>query len=217
MNKFKNILIATIERYKPKKVIIQNLADSCNGVKNQSNRIEADCGLIDSIFTATEEIANLIKDVSEYTFVEYYNVYGNHSEIHKDKIFNIEEENLERLITWGLQSIFNCDNVVIHGAENTIVYDLYGEKVFLQHGHNNLSIDKITNKCKRLPRLTYQGHYHTYKVTTLGFTESIQVGAMLGSDSYAESKGYLSPATQLINIISEDWNVIHIPVYLNEV
>ena len=215
MKEFKNKVINEIIYWNVEKVIIQNLGDSINGNINMANRIESDCGLVDSVAIATQEIANFIKDISEVSTVEYYQVYGNHSNMFKDKTFNIEEENMERFITWGLQNIFSESvRVKIHSAEDVIGYNLYDELICLQHGHQQISIEKLTDKFKRVPRFMYCGHMHNFKITTKGNCEEIQVGCMLGVDSYAFSKGFTGRPSQLISIVSSDWeNVSHIPVY----
>lgn len=213
MKEFTNRLVQEVLFYEPEKVIIQNIGDSISGIKNIANRIESDAGLIDSTIVAVEEIASMLKEVSKYAFVEYYNVFANHSELHKDKILNIEEENLERFITWGLKNIFDTPRVIINDAEDVVSYELYGEIVAIHHGHNNLSIEKITSKTKRVPKSIYQGHFHSFCIKTVGMTEMIQVGAMLGTDSYALSKGFIGEPSQLITIVESDWKRQYIPIY----
>ena len=39
----------------PERTIVINLGDSLNGILNQANRIESDCGLIESCFPATSD------------------------------------------------------------------------------------------------------------------------------------------------------------------
>ena len=212
MKEFTNKVIEEVLFYEPEKVIVQNIGDSINGLKNMANRIEADGGFIDSIIIAVEEIASMLKEISKYAQVEYYNVFANHSEVHKDKILNIEEENMERFITWGLNNIFDTPRVTINNAEDVVFYELYGEIVALHHGHNNLSIEKITNKTKRVPKSIYQGHFHYMYIKTVGMTELVQIGSMMGSDSYALSKGFIGEPSQLITIVESDWNRRYIPI-----
>lgn len=204
--------------HKPERVIIQNLGDSINGIKNMANRIESDCGLIDSIQIAVEEIANLLMSISEISpRVEYYNVFANHSEIFKDKILNIEEENFERLITWGLQGLLKYyDNIEINTANDVVKYDLYNEITCLHHGHNNLDIGKFTYKYGKYPRLIFKGHYHSFKIDTKGSAEEVQVGTMMGSDSYANSKGFISTPSQLITLVNDKFDIAYIPIYFKE-
>lgn len=200
----------------PERIIVINLGDSLSGVKNIANRIEADCGLIDSVKCATEEIASFLKHLSHFGKVEYYNVHGNHSDIHKDKILNIEEENLERLITWGLSNIFSESNrIEIHPAEDVIGIEVYGKLIACQHGHNNLSVEKLTGKFDKVPRLSLSGHFHSFQILTKGNTECVQVGTMMGSDSYAMSKGFTGKPSQLLIVVNEKWKVEYKPIYFN--
>jgi len=200
----------------PERIIVINLGDSLNGILNQVNRIESDCRLIESVKYATEEIASFLRHLSHFGKVEYYNVYGNHSNIHKDKILNIEEENLERLITWGLSNIFSeSKRIEIHPAEDVIGIEVYGKLVACQHGHNNLSVEKLTGKFDRVPRLSLSGHFHHFQILTKGNTECVQVGTMMGSDSYAMSKGFTGKPSQLLIVIDEKWKVEYKPIYFD--
>jgi NAD-dependent SIR2 family protein deacetylase len=200
----------------PERIIVINLGDSINGILNQANRIESDCGLIESVKCTTEEIASFLRHLSHFGKVEYYNVYGNHSNIHKDKILNIEEENLERLITWGLSNIFSeSKRIEIHPAEDVIGIEVYGKLVACQHGHNNISVEKLTGKFDKVPRLSLHGHFHNFQIQTKGNTECVQVGTMMGSDSYAMSKGFIGKPSQLLIVIDENWKVEYKPIYFD--
>ena len=44
-------------------------------------------------------------------------------------------------------------------------------------------------------------------------TEEVQVGSMMGVDSYALSKGFIGEPSQLITIVESDWKRQYIPIY----
>ena len=127
-----------------------------------------------------------------------------------------DSENLERLITWGLSNIFSeSKRIEIHPAEDVIGIEVYGKIIACQHGHNNLSVEKLTGKFDRVPRLSLNGHWHSLQILTKGNTECVQVGTMMGSDSYAMSKGFTGKPSQLLIVIDEKWKVEYKPIYFN--
>lgn len=206
-------------RYKPEHIYITNLGDLLNGIIKASNRANSDMNTMESIQFCIEQLIIIINTLKTYAPVTFTGVISNHSRWFEDKTSSINDENFENIITWTLYKIFEYDsNVDIKlntGASNEI--EIYNEKIMITHGDSWSNAEKTMSNMKKYYPLILQGHLHNLNIKTVGSSESVTVGSLVGSDEYASNKELYSRPSQLITMVDKNWNKIFIPVYLDKI
>lgn len=138
-------------------------------------------------------------------------VTGNHDRIDKDKTYvKPGEDNLTYIIYKTLELLCQqsgLKNVSFQIATGLYTHvDIYGNVVVFEHGDElkNLNRDTVLNQMnKRQVQIGKIVHFfrfgHWHEPVNYGQGRIIGNGSVPGQDSYADSKGFLSEAIQIMN------------------
>lgn len=212
---YKEGIIKEIELHKPNKIIVVGLGDMLNGIIHVSGRVNSDLNVINSLKIVTEEILKLLISLSNYCKVEYMQVLGNHSRVISDKTEAIYDENFEKLIEWYLGvALKSYSNITITHTTGTFVeFDTKGFKIIITHGDDTSKDEAFLYNTNKKIDLILKGHWHSYKINTIGNTEIVTTGSMCGVDEYAIKRQLYSKPSQLIVALGNNGHKKYIPIY----
>lgn len=180
------------------------MGDMLDGMLRQSQLMRLEYGLIESTMRLAEYLAAWIYRLQAETgcLVSVYAVSGNHSEVRPLKAKNreFEEENLEKIIMWYIESRLpsssiyvdpTCERIKCVNIEGYSFLLLHGdeERAMPDHAHNAVSlygepIDFFICAHKHREQEYPSG------ATPDGNSVVIRTPSICGPDRYAQSKGY---------------------------
>lgn len=188
----------------PHTIFVCIMGDMLDGMLRQSQLMRLEYGLIESTIRLSEYLAIWMQRLHVETgcLVSVHAVSGNHSEVRplKAKSREFEEENLEKIIMWYLESRISSDGIYIDPACNRLNYlNIEGYSFLLLHGDEERSIPDIARNAVNLYGEPIDffvcAHKHRDQEWPSGATPDgnsvvIRVPSICGPDRYAQSKGY---------------------------
>ena len=179
------------------------VGDLLDGMLRQSQLMRLQYGVVESTMRLSEFLANWLNELSLTFDVKVHGATGNHSEIRPlgSKKGDFEEENLERIIFWYLNSRLE-ENKRVEIFDNIRSIDFFksaGLNILLLHGDSEQSIDKLAanaiTQYNEPIDIIICGHKHREMefpsgMSPRGDTTIIRVPSICGVDSYAMRKGY---------------------------
>lgn len=201
--------VKCLERHRPSKLHIVILGDMIEGTLRPTSQIEASELGADQIMKVSEILADIIAELSRhvpYTLV--YSTYGNHARTVQKYVDSIHADNLERIIPWWLQQrLGEFDNIeFMDSIHEFICVDVAGFLVAAVHGDMDskkdlgpVSIAVFNRLFGKVPDYACMGHvHHNSGMDDMGI-ETITVGTLSGTDSYANSKRlYATPSQTMM-------------------
>ncbi len=193
------------------------VGDLIDGILRQNQLMRLEYGLVESVISLSEYLAQWLNRLSEKTVVYVYGVTGNHAEVRplKAKAREFEEENLEKIIFWYLSSRLK-DNSRVHIDEECgrmKKVSVCGYSFVLLHGDGEKSIGDIARNTINLysEKIDYFvcGHLHKEQEYPNGATNDgnsviIRVPSLCGMDKYAQSKGFGGRAGATAMVMAQD-------------
>lgn len=196
-------------RHDPSVLHIVILGDMIEGTLRPLSQVEASELGCEQIMTASELLAHLIVQLSDcVTETVVYTTFGNHGRTVQKYENSIHRDNLERLIPWWLkQRLGHIREIsLVDGVHEFIRVNACGYEIAAVHGDLDGKREvahvaaAVFNKAFGVvPSYVCMGHvHHNYAMDDLGI-ETIAVGSLSGTDSYANSKRlYATPSQTLL-------------------
>ena len=201
-----NSVVKKIEKENIKHINLFNLADSVDGILRMSQLQSIQMGVIDQQIGFADFMVQWIKELSEYTYVDYYGCLGNHDEIRPlgSNKGDFPAESSAKIIDWHLASMLrDNENVTVHKSKMLQYVDVVGTKILATHGQDerNLenSIKEYTTTYNKKIHMLYTGHLHNTHTKTVGMDglqniEFYQHSSISGIDDYSIKLKKTAPA-----------------------
>ena len=196
------------------KVFVFNLGDSIDGLLRLTQLQFLSMGVIESVTTLAEFLAQWLNELSETFEVEYHSVLGNHAEMRIGGIKSGElaQENLEKIIPWFIKErLKDNSRVVVHDAEFIQMVDVLGTKVCLTHGQNERNLEQSIKDYSMIYgeqiHILKTGHLHHLNNRTIGMIgerniEYIQSPSICGIDEYSMKLKKTANAGSLVTVFT---------------
>ena len=196
------------------KVFVFNLGDSIDGLLRLTQLQFLSMGVIESVTTLAEFLAQWLNELSETFEVEYYSVLGNHAEMRIGGIKSGElaQENLEKIIPWFIKErLKDNSRVIVHDAEFIQIVDVLGTKVCLTHGQNERNLEQSIKDYSMIYgeqiHILKTGHLHHLNNRTIGMIgerniEYIQSPSICGIDEYSMKLKKTANAGSLVTVFT---------------
>lgn len=197
-------------------VTIPNLGDSVDGILRMSQLMSLKLGITDSAIHFAEFMSQWLNELSKYSTVDYYSIFGNHDQLRllSGKRDEFPNENAQKWITTLIKANLKSNrNVTINNCNEFMYIDVLGTKVLGVHGENEKNLE---NSIKDYV-LTYNkpvdillsGHLHHSHEKTIGMNgiqdiEYIQCPSIIGIDHYSLKLKKTSNSGAKIMIIEEN-------------
>lgn len=225
-----NVFEARMERLlaETRKIVIKErphtlylflMGDMLDGMLRQSQLMRLEYGLVESTIQLAEYLAKWIQRLYIETgcLVSVHAVSGNHSEVRPLKAKNreFEEENLEKIIMWYLESRLAEDGIYIDASCERMNYvTVEGFNFLLLHGDEERSIPDVARNAVNLYGEPIDffvcAHKHREQEYPSGFTPDgnsviVRVPSICGPDRYAQTKHYGGSAGAIAMLIEHDY------------
>lgn len=200
--------VKALKRHKPKSLHVVILGDMINGTLLPKAQIESSELGCEQVMTASQILADVVLELSNYvenTFV--YSTYGNHGRTVQDYKDSVHEDNLERLIPWWMkQRLAGIKEIkFVDGIYEFIRTNACGFEIGAVHGDldkkNDLGNTMVTVFLKKFgtaPKYAVMGHVHHNESLDDYGIETIIVGSLSGTDSYANGKRLFATPSQTL-------------------
>lgn len=198
-------------------VTVLNLGDVADGLLHTSQLKFQQLGVVDQVMHYAEFMSEWLNKLSEYVTIDYRSVLGNHMEtrpLHSQRS-EFREENMERLITWYIQTRLNGnDRVTVHEAKTIIYFDVLGTKILAAHGQDEKNLEKSIQDYMMIYNVPVHifkvGHLHHLNNKVIGMNglqnvEFIQSPSICGIDEYSMKLKKTANAGSLITVYEEDY------------
>lgn len=197
-----------VSKEHPHTIFVCIIGDMLDGMLRQSQLMRLEYGLVESTVRLAEYLATWVQRLHAETdcLVSVHAVSGNHSEVRplKAKSREFEEENLEKIIMWYLESRVSGGGIYIDPACDRLNYlNVEGYNFLLLHGDEERSMPDIARNAVNLYGEPIDfficAHKHRSQEWPSGATPDgnsvvIRVPSICGPDRYAQSKGYSGAA-----------------------
>lgn len=202
-----------LNRHRPRTLHVVILGDMIEGTLRPTSQIEASELGADQIMKVSEILADIIAELSRHApKTKVYSTYGNHARTVQKFVDSIHADNLERIIPWWLQQrLKDFDNVeFVDSIHEFIRIDIAGYVIAAVHGDMDskkglgpVSVAVFNKLFGRVPDYACMGHvHHNSGLDDLG-VETITVGTLSGTDSYANSKRLYATPSQTLMFFNE--------------
>lgn len=208
-----------VKREEPNVIFLFIVGDMLDGILRQSQLMRLEYGLIESTIRLAEFLAGWIARLQAETgrLVSVHMVSGNHSEVRPLKAKNreFEEENLERIIAWYLESRLDTETIYVNAeCGRTCYLDVEGYKFLLLHGDEEKSIPEYSRNAVNLYGVPINyficAHKHREQEWPSGETQDghgviVRVPSICGPDRYAQTKGFGGTAGAVAMVIERGY------------
>lgn len=210
--------ITHLKLHKPKKLHILVLGDLCHGAIHTSARVASEEKTCDQIVMVSELLAQAVDKLSNFSFIEetkIYSTYGNHMRTVQNKKDSVHSDNMEKLISWWLESRFkDVDKVEIMDSEfkEFIKLKVADYNICCTHGDldnfKNIGVtlntifSKIYNETIDYTISADKHHLEEFESFNI---ENILVRSLCGTDDFANDRRlYSEPGQSLMFFTKED-------------
>lgn len=202
-------------RHKPKALHVVILGDMVQGNLIPVSQTEASELGCEQIMKASEILSEVVSELSNYVEnTVVYSTYGNHGRTTQNIKDSVHNDNMERLIPWWMaQRLSGIKEIkFIDGVYEFIRTNACGYEIGSVHGDldksgslGNTMVAVFNKKFGVTPRYAVMGHiHHNSSLDNYGI-ETIVVGSLSGSDSYANGKRlYATPSQTLLFFNKKD-------------
>lgn len=218
-------IISYCKKYEVTELLILQLGDIVEGNIQITARIEKNSRTSKDVIEISEIIANFIKKISDYVYVKYAGIEGNHSNFSSKYKSRIDGESFQKFVRAHIETRVKYgdlkDRVELLYAESiihpTIGYLEYAnKKIFFSHGDNDKPNKVYKNAIGMVGHVDriYLGHRHTrFEMNEYG-TRIMFNGSLCGVDNYTIKKrlGSYDRPSQTLEIFGEDRITIDINV-----
>ena len=209
-----NKMCAELRWQNPRKIHILLLGDLAHGGIHTTARVASEEDVCDQIMQVAELLAQAINELSHYTGQTLiYSTYGNHLRTIQNKQDSIHSDNMEKIIPWWINERFqNREDISVIPSEfkEFIKLNVCGYNVCGTHG----DLDNIRNLGVMLNTFftklygetidyTVSADKHHLEAFESYGIENILVGALCGTDDYANEHRLYSNAGQTMLVFTE--------------
>lgn len=191
-------IVVNLEKNNLKHTYLVNLSDSIDGILRISQLQSLKLGIVESVIGFSDFLAKWLNELSNYTYVDYFAVEGNHNEIRPlgSKKGEFPHENTEKLITKFLYYILQDNpNININFTNSNFAYfEILNKYILATHGQNEKDLEKSLKDYilfyNKPIDILLTGHLHSAHEKTIGMTETgeiefIQCPSIVGIDEYS--------------------------------
>ena len=190
---------------------VMNLADMIAGRIHLTIRLESRIDVITQTMEVSEILAELLSNLSEYFYIDYYSCLDNHSRVEPIKADSLDLESLCRITDWYLTERLNkYKNIFIHDnafGSDIITFTCKGFNILGIHGHKDKPtsvIESISSMTNRNYDLICMAHRHHFSADEQTGTVLICNGSLMGTDTFATNLRLWSQPSQNLIIVSDD-------------
>jgi predicted phosphodiesterase len=195
-------------------------------MRNTNQAFGVELNFAQQVVKSTQLIIELLLDLSQYVFVEYEGIAGNHDRSNGDKNANIDGDNAVVIINESVKNFirYNGKNIAYSDNDafaNEIIKEINGKKIKLVHGdeesrnsslNDHISMDNVLYDC------LVKGHLHYFNVNEENNGRLVvQVGTLSGTNNYAKKLKCSTEASQAIIIVKENGDIIPIKIALQKI
>ncbi len=198
-------------------VTVVNLGDSIDGMLRLTQLQFLQLGVIESTMEFAEFMTQWLNKLSEFAFVEYYSILGNHAELRIAGIKSgeIKRENMELIIPWFIKErLKDSKRIKVHEAKHLQLIDMLGTNVLLAHGQDEKNLENSIKDYSMIYgqqiHMLKTGHLHHTSNKTIGMAgmqnvEYVQSPSICGIDDYSVKLKKTANAGSLITVFEEDY------------
>lgn len=209
--------VQVIEKEELSHVTVLNLSDSIDGLIHMNQLLVLQLGVVDQTMQYAEFMSEWLNKLSEYVTINYRSVLGNHSENRNlnSQRGELPKENMERIITWYIQTrLENNTRVKVFDAENIIYFSVFDTHILATHGQDEKNLESSIKDYMMIYQLPVHilktGHLHHLNNKTIGMNglqniEFIQSPAICGVDGYSMKLKKTSNAGSLITVFEDGY------------
>lgn len=194
------------------------LGDLFHGAIHTSARVQSEELACDQLMQVSEILAQAILRLSYFTDKIYVHMtYGNHARTVQNKQDSVHRDNMERIIPWWLKQRFSGNDKVEISDESQnefMLFDVCGYSFCAVHG----DLDVVRTSPRMLYTLFQKqygidlnyillGDKHHYESFSELGVDSMIVGALCGTDDYANEHRLYSRPGQSMLIVSKETGV----------
>lgn len=196
------------------RVIVTNLGDSIEGVLRSQSLVDSEMSSVDQMIQVSELINGFLEKLSEYFFVEYLVLAGNHERLVANYKEAIDGESYVPINTGLVKKHFkNNDRVFVIDTDSIYhhILNVNGYNVFLCHGDRHKVKDesmlyKLSVHHETIIDILLSGHFHSHSVSEVGDRKfQVITGSIKGSDGYSEKINAKSGRSQVAIIFNDDY------------
>ena len=212
----KNRVIAICRKEAIGKINVMLVGDLLDGMLRQSQLIRLEYGIVDSTIRLSEFLSWWLAELSVEADVSVCAATGNHSEVRplRSKAREFDEENLERIVLWYLESrLRDVDGVTVDAGCKAMTHTtVCGYDFLLLHGDGERNVEQIARDTVNLYGKHIDffvcGHKHKKGEHLSGSTPDgnaviMRAPSICGMDKYAQSKGYGGKAGALAILMND--------------
>ena len=171
LNKLSHDTIAYCKKFNVKQLNILGLGDFIQGIIHVNARINAQMNVVQQIILASEYISDFINSLKAAApIITYRSCTDNHSRVTPNKDEAIENENLNKLIDFYLETRLNNSTIkfVKDNLDDSLgnFRLLNGKNVVYAHGHLdniNRTFENFVGATRQFVDYMILGHYHCEK------------------------------------------------------
>lgn len=209
MQELLNDVIEVIKEKNLKKIRVFSLGDELDGILRVSQLQKLKYGIIESTIKYSEFICNWLSKLTEYVFVDFYSVQGNHTELRliSQPKGTFTQENMSFVINEFIKErLKNNYNFKFHTNDTGLIFEnVSGFNVLGIHGevkNMETALQQFSNTYKTPIDILVAGHKHHFASETVGQNkEVINVPSVIGIDDYSMSLGKTSNAGALMFVV----------------
>lgn len=198
-------------RHNVKHLVINGLGDYISGNIHLPLRINSQEDVIGQTMEVSEIMAEMINTLSQYFYIDFYTVYGNHGRVTPNKKESIDLENFERIIEWYIsRRLQDNPRVTIHMTEDgfgdMVAYDVKNWHVGLIHGDKDnvtKAVSNMTLMTRKPFDLVVTAHKHHLSADETNGCIVIANPSMMGVDDYAKDLRATSYPAQTLIIVGD--------------
>lgn len=224
LNKLSHDTIAYCEKFNIKQLNVLGLGDFIQGIIHVNGRINSQMNVVQQVILASEYISDFLNSLKAAApLVTYRSCTDNHSRVTPNKDEAIENENLNKLIDFYLET--RLSNSSIKFIKDNLDDSLgnfrlmNGKNVVYAHGHLdniNRTFENFVGATRQFVDYMVLGHYHCEKAKSFQGAKVFVNGSICGTDEYALSKRLFSEPSQTLLIFNND-NLLNLSINLKGV
>jgi predicted phosphodiesterase len=208
-------------------VTVAHLGDAVEHVNMRyKQKVSTEFGLSKQINHASKVVIDFIVSLSEYLYVDYLGIAGNHDRFQGDKDIAYEDDNAMAVINNNVKiaiDILESKKLsYIEIPDDTAVYEktINGRILQLAHGHlhggNKVQkMNSMMSMSNKFVDCFIYGHLHHYDVKESDNGRmTIGVGSLAGRDDFSALLGSATDASQAMVVVTEGGDIIPLRIAL---
>lgn len=213
-----------VDYKEPKDIMIINIGDNIENVYMHPNQMyNTELDLSEQVAKSIELVLTFIKEVRNLGYkTSYTGIAGNHDRLNGNKKQAIVGDSVSRILNEIIKNFADTLDITFVEPKEQIrtLISVNGLNIAITHGDydklaNKDIISKLSEYFNEKVDLVIGGHLHNLNIKTLGKKQYvIQSGAMFTGNSYSNSLGVVSDASQVMLRVDKQGNIKILPIIL---